>query len=135
MSGCAMFQPSTNLTGIGASLALPSGAPASTQRAMVSTSALESERSLDHLPKWGSANHGGIFLSATASLMAEAQGRTCLYVSSGMGAGSPGRWHDWQFFCRIGATSLLNVTPEAPLVAAAAKLAEGTERAARPRVA
>ena len=27
-----------------------------------------------------------------------------------MGATSPGRWQLWQFFCRIGRTSLLNVT-------------------------
>src|SRR5579864_3652683 len=27
-----------------------------------------------------------------------------------MGATSPGRWQPWQFFCKIGRTSLLNVT-------------------------
>src|ERR1700730_3700063 len=27
----------------------------------------------------------------------------------GKGAASPGRWQLWQFFCRIGATSLVNV--------------------------
>jgi hypothetical protein len=27
-----------------------------------------------------------------------------------MGAEVPGRWHDWQLFCKMGATSLLKVT-------------------------
>src|ERR1700726_53877 len=35
-----------------------------------------------------------------------------------MGATSPGRWQPWQFFCKIGRTSLLNVTaPEAAIAA------------------
>src|SRR5579871_2672992 len=37
-----------------------------------------------------------------------------------MGATSPGRWHSWQFFCRIGRTSLLKVgEPEEMLLGAA----------------
>src|SRR5665213_1403144 len=67
-------------------------------------------RSLAKCPYLGSANHGGIFCAITAALSALAQGRASEYVSSDMGATSPGRWHSWQFFCRTGRTSLLNVT-------------------------
>src|SRR5579883_524524 len=59
---------------------------------------------------FGSANHGGILRVVTASLIAFAQGRTSLYVRNDIGAISPGRWHVWQFFCRIGSTSFVNVT-------------------------
>src|SRR5436305_13612933 len=41
--------------------------------------------------------------------MATAQGRVSSYVSIEKGAASPGRWQLWQFFCRMGATSLVNV--------------------------
>ena len=46
----------------------------------------------------------------TRCLMARAHGRASWYVISDMGADVPGRWHDWQLFCKIGATSLLKVT-------------------------
>src|SRR5579862_8670692 len=60
--------------------------------------------------KWPtSANHGGILRAATEVFMAFAHGRADSYVSSDIGATSPGRWHCWQFFWRIGSTSLLNV--------------------------
>src|SRR5688500_11984071 len=38
-----------------------------------------------------------------------------------MGATSPGRWHVWQFFCRIGRTSLLNVGAEVDCCVAATR--------------
>src|SRR6476659_3729564 len=41
--------------------------------------------------------------------MAPVQGRVSSYVSIENGAASPGRWQVWQFFCRIGATSFVNV--------------------------
>src|SRR5580693_3698309 len=41
--------------------------------------------------------------------MAPVQGRVSSYVSIENGAASPGRWQLWQFFCRIGATSFVNV--------------------------
>src|SRR6201997_1421652 len=41
--------------------------------------------------------------------MAPIQGRVSSYVSIENGAASPGRWQLWQFFCRIGATSFVNV--------------------------
>src|SRR5690348_9615800 len=42
-----------------------------------------------------------------------------------MGATSPGRWHSWQFFCKIGSTSLSKVgeAEEAELGAAKAAIA------------
>ena len=51
-----------------------------------------SELSLENLPKWGSANHGGILRISTASRMALAQGRVCSYVIRENGAASPERW-------------------------------------------
>src|SRR5579864_40104 len=41
--------------------------------------------------------------------MAPVQGRVSSYVSIENGAASPGRWQLWQCFCRIGATSFVNV--------------------------
>src|SRR6185437_1809295 len=61
------------------------------------------------------------FFSNTASFMALAQGRVCSYVSSENGAASPGRWHPWQFFCRTGATSFVNVTGDGLVAAVDAK--------------
>src|SRR5216683_7205543 len=37
------------------------------------------------------------------------------------GAASPGRWHPWQFFCKTGATSLVNVTGNGLVAAVAVK--------------
>src|ERR1700736_4611814 len=107
-----MFQPSTNCTGFGACPPSPSGAPLLAQAVRVSMSARDSDRSLENLPKCGSAYHGGMRLRITASRIAAAQGRASLYVSSDIGAASPGRWQPWQFFWSIGATSLLNVTAD-----------------------
>src|SRR6476619_2037415 len=98
MSGLPIDQPSTNLTGAGASLALPAGAPASTQDTRVLTSPADMVRSLENLPCCGSAYHGGIFFVATAVLMALAQGRVVSYDKNDIGPASPGRWQFWQFF-------------------------------------
>src|SRR2546430_2555746 len=68
-------QPSGHLTGGGASLASPSGAPLSAHFAMVSIALCVRERSFKKCPTRGSANHGGIFLLATAAFIAFAQGR------------------------------------------------------------
>ena len=92
---------------IGGSLGSPSGAPASTQALIFSTSASDSRRSFAKWPYFGSANHGGIFLVATALLMALARG-VLSYVRNEDGPISPGRWQLSEFFSRIGNTSLLN---------------------------
>src|SRR5580658_930224 len=114
MSGL-ICQPSGNVSGGGASLASPSGAPLFAQVTSVSTSAGLSVRSLAKWPY--SANHGGIFLVTTATFMALAHGRASWYVISDIGATSPGRWQPWQFFCRMGRTSLLNVGELAAMAA------------------
>src|SRR5688572_18801502 len=92
MSGLR-FQPFSNVSGAGASLGFPAGAPASAHLPSMSISRALSRRSLEKCPYAGSANHGGIFLEVTAVLIARAQGRACSYVSSDIGATSPGRWH------------------------------------------
>src|SRR4051812_30822488 len=101
-----MFQPSAKLTAGGASDSWPAGAPASAHALIVSMSRVLSRRTLAKWPYAGSANHGGMFLATTASFIARAQGRACSYVSSDIGATSPGRWQVWQFDWRIGRTSL-----------------------------
>jgi hypothetical protein len=40
-------------------------------------------------------------------------------VINGIGATSPGRWQPWQFFCKMGRTSLLNVGALVPVPAMA----------------
>src|SRR5689334_22011746 len=75
ISGLISQPSSGHFTWGGASLALPSGAPASAHLAMVSISAALRERSFEKWPNWGSANHGGIFLVATAVFIAFAHGR------------------------------------------------------------
>src|ERR1044071_7201773 len=84
--------PSGHRTGAGASAALPSGAPASTQRLIVSISRRLSERSLEYGPNCGSANHGGMRRVATAIFIARAHGRTFSKVRNDIGATCPGRW-------------------------------------------
>src|SRR6185437_1795346 len=69
----------------------------------------DNDRSLAKWPYCGSANQGGMIFCCTASLMATAQGRVSSYVSIENGPASPGRWQFWQFFCKMGATSLVNV--------------------------
>src|SRR5215470_12738755 len=86
MSGSISHPSAGHRTGTGASFALPSGAPASTHREMVSISLAFSERSLAKWPTCGSANHGGIFFVRTAVFIAFAHGRTSLYVSRDIGA-------------------------------------------------
>src|SRR3979490_1410094 len=94
------------------SLRSPFGAPAFTQARIVLISFSVRERSFEKCPKLGSANHGGMIFCCTTRFMLGAQGRACSYVSSGNGAASPGRWQVWQFFWRMGATSLVKVTVE-----------------------
>src|SRR5258708_3556158 len=109
-SGFGIFQPSAYSRGLGASFRSPSLAPPSTHATSVSISCLLSERSSAKCPYCGSANHGGIFLVTTSDLIALAHGRASLYEINENGAISPGRWHSWQWLCRMGATSLWNVT-------------------------
>src|ERR1700691_1344741 len=97
-SGFPMFQPSTKLIGLGASLGFPAVAPVSTHEIRVFISAADSVRSFSKWPYLGSANHGGIFLLATAVLIAFAHGRVPSYVRNDIGPASPGRWQFWQFF-------------------------------------
>src|SRR5271170_5085639 len=108
-SGWPISQPSMKFGTGGRSLGLPSGAPLEAQRISVSFSASVSRRSFEKIPRGWVACHGGIWPSATFSLMDFAQGRVCSYVSSDMGAISPGRWQVAQFLYRIGATSEENV--------------------------
>jgi hypothetical protein len=58
--------------------------------------------------------------------MALAHGRALSYVSRGIGPISPGRWQTWQFFWRIGRTSLLKVTPPDAVLPARADVAIST---------
>src|ERR1700761_2500425 len=104
-SGFGMDQPWVQFTAGGRSFWSPSGAPALAQAMMVWMSASLSARLLEKCPYFGSANQGGICFCCTASFIAVAHGFVSANVSIENGAASPGRWHDWQFFCRIGATS------------------------------
>src|SRR5262249_565197 len=88
----------------------PSGAPVSAHAVRVLMSVSVSLASFRKPPYRGSANHGGIFLLRTASLIAFAHGRVLSYVRNDMGATSRGRWQTWQFLCSIGSTSLLKET-------------------------
>src|ERR1700751_5999128 len=90
LSVCPMSQPSVKATCFGASFGLPALAPPSTQVTRVETSAADRLRSLENLPCAGSANHGGIFLLETSSLMALAHGRVLSYDMKDIGPGSPG---------------------------------------------
>jgi hypothetical protein len=111
MTSGLICQPSAgHWTGGGASFGSPSGAPASAHFAIVSTSICESERSLANGPCAGSANHGGICRLSTLAFIDRAHGRVSRNVTSDIGAIWPGRWHDWQFFWRMGRTSLLKET-------------------------
>src|SRR5262245_45759516 len=105
-----MLRPSTKAKGGGASLGSPSRAPVSAQSANTFISAGCKDRSFANEECAGSANHGGIFLTNTASRIARAQGRVSRYVRNDMGAASPGLWHPWHRRWRTGKTSLWNVT-------------------------
>ena len=108
--------PSGHSRGGGRSAGSPGGAPASTQRTMVSISASLSEASLRNcwMPTVLSRNHGGISRAATRARMARAQGRDSAYVSSDIGAMLPGRWHCWHLRWKMGATSFANVGRASP---------------------
>src|SRR5690348_9734552 len=105
MSGFGIAQPSVNWTGLGASFGSPAGAPASTHATSVCFADSGSVRSFAQVPVCGSANHGGIFLVRTAVFIAFAHGRVESYVRNDIGAASPGRWHSWHLFCKMGRTS------------------------------
>src|SRR5438045_2048997 len=77
MSGLGIVQPWTNGLGAGMSLGSPKGAPVSTQATSVLISLSDNEGAFENFPNWGSANHGGIFFSSTADLIAFAHGRAC----------------------------------------------------------
>src|SRR5262249_4558207 len=101
--------PSANSGGFGKSPGFPSGAPPSTQAAIVSMSACCRLTSFEYLPTVGSAPHGGIWRATTFCLIARAHGRASSNAMSDIGAIAVGRWHSTQFLYRIGATSLLKV--------------------------
>jgi hypothetical protein len=103
---------SGNWTAGGMSAALPRGAPASTQLAIVAISLSLSEGSFLkwRMPTLRSMNHGGISRAVIRCLIALAYGRTSSYERSDIGAIEPGRWQFWHDRWRIGATSLVNVT-------------------------
>src|SRR5215472_4152598 len=61
-------------------------------------------------PTVGSICQGGICRVITRCLIAFAHGRLSSYVTSDIGAIDPEWWHSWHFSCKIGATSLANVT-------------------------
>src|SRR4030095_1940314 len=109
-SGVSCQPSAAHSIGGGAAFGSPCGAPPSTHLVIVSMSVCLSDRSLAKDPCCGSANHGGISRARTLNLIARAHRRACSYVSSDIGAIWPGRWPDWQFFCKIGRTSLVNVT-------------------------
>src|SRR5260370_14074068 len=97
---------------------------------MVSICAWVSERLFENcwIPTVLSMCHGGIWRVTTRSLMAFAQGRVSWYVTSDIGAAVPLRWHSSHLACRIGATSLANVTG---LVSTFAAMAEAVSVSAR----
>src|SRR5450755_543134 len=78
ISGWISQPPVGHCLGGRASLASPSGAPPSAHATNVSISACFKDRSFVKWPYWGSADQGGILRTATAVLMALAQGRASL---------------------------------------------------------
>src|SRR5688500_9641825 len=94
------------------SAGLPSGAPVSTHREMVSICSSLSELSLAKclMPTVLSMSHGGICRLTTRALIARAHGRVSSYVTSDIGAIESARWQAWHLSWRIGATSLAKVT-------------------------
>ena len=95
------------------SAGFPRGAPLSTHVATVSISSSLSDGSSLNLwiPTFFSMNQGGISRAAVFRLMAAAQGRTSSYVVSGIGATPFVRWQFSHDRWRMGAISLVNVTP------------------------
>src|SRR6266849_2882435 len=84
-------------------------APPSIHATIFSFSLVNSDRSFENFPYFGSGDHGGILPASTAARIAFAHGRVSSKVRSDMGAISPGRWQPWQRFCKIGSMSLWNV--------------------------
>src|SRR5690348_4319786 len=105
-SGCGIIHPSAHWRGGGASFGFPSGAPALTHAVSVAICSGVSEESSANFPTLGSANHGGISLALVFFCIAAAYRYVSLYVTSGIGAISPARWHFWQRSWRMGSTSL-----------------------------
>src|SRR2546425_12718937 len=95
-SGWPCDQPVANVGTLGKSASPPLGAPALTQRAIVSISSALRLRSSLNLPKRGSAPQGGISRLATFRRIDFAHGRTSSYEMSDIGAISPGRWQPTQ---------------------------------------
>src|SRR6202043_821363 len=83
--------------------------PPLTHATSVRISSADNDRSFTKCPYLGSANHGGMIFCVTAVFIIRAQGSVSSYVGMEKGAASPGRWQVWQCFCKIGATSLVNV--------------------------
>src|SRR5437660_10285455 len=108
MMWCGLtVQPlSAHGTGAGASFASPAAPPPSTHVTIVSIWASVSDGLFENSCTCGSANQGGICRDSTFILMLRAHGRVLSYVSIENGAIWPGRWQLWQFFWRIGRTSL-----------------------------
>src|SRR5262245_60331880 len=108
----------------GMSLGSPIGAPASTQRVIVSISTSESDRSFlnSWMPMLRSTCHGGICRAVTRALIDFAHGRASWYETSDIGAIESGRWHVSHLAWKMGATSFVKV---GALAASAA--APGTE--------
>src|SRR5262245_5853873 len=96
-SGLPIAQPSTKVGALGRSARLPSGAPPSTQAAIVLISSAVRLGSFANLPIVGSAPHGGTSRATTFCLTARAHGRASSYVMSDIGAMALGRWHSTQF--------------------------------------
>ena len=92
-----MVQPSGYCGIAGRSFALPFGEPPATQASSVFRSSSLSRRSFSNVPAGASACQGGMCPSPTSSRIALAYGRTSSYVSSDIGAISPGRWQVVQF--------------------------------------
>src|SRR5689334_15411993 len=103
---------SSNLRGGGISAELPLGAPSSTHLTMVAISWSDSDTSFLkwRTPTFLSMYQGGISRATTFCVIDLAQGLASSKVSRDMGANVSGRWHTWQRFWRIGATSFVKVT-------------------------
>src|SRR6266496_4746235 len=127
-SGWPICQPSVNVGGFGRSAGLPSGAPELAHFRIASRSAGFRLRSFRNWPCEGSACQGGIVPFETRVAIDFAHGRASLYVISGIGPISPGRWQFVQFLYRMGATSLLQVAT----AGACAKAAAGERLPKRP---
>ena len=93
LSNCHTSDIASNFRGAGMAAGSPSGAPASTQRTMVSISSSLSEMSFlkSWIPTVLSICQGGMIRFETLCLINGANRLTCSYVSSGIGPIEPGR--------------------------------------------